>query len=47
MDMLLDPGYELVDLDLKSTDPLDFTDLKPYKSRLSKAQADTGLTTPL
>jgi len=43
IEMLLDPGYELVDLELKSTDPLDFTDLKPYRSRLSKAQAETGL----
>jgi len=43
IDMLLEPGYELVDLNLKSTDPLDFTDLKPYRSRLSKAQAETGL----
>jgi len=40
---LLEPGYELVDLELKSTDPLDFTDLKSYKSRLKKAQEDTGL----
>ena len=43
VEMLLEPGFELVDLELRSTDPLDFTDLKPYKSRLSKAQADTGL----
>ena len=43
VDMVLEPGYELVDLELKSTDPLDFTDLKPYRSRLSKAQASTGL----
>ena len=43
IDMLLKPGYELVDRELKSTDPLEFTDLKPYRSRLSKAQADTGL----
>jgi acetyl-CoA carboxylase carboxyl transferase subunit beta len=41
--MLLEPGYELVDLELKSTDPLEFTDLKPYKGRLKKAQQDTGL----
>jgi acetyl-CoA carboxylase carboxyl transferase subunit beta len=41
--MLLEPGFELVDLELKSTDPLEFTDLKPYKSRLKKAQKDTGL----
>ena len=40
---LLDPGYELVDLQLKSTDPLQFTDLKPYKQRLVQAQKKTGL----
>jgi len=41
--MLLEPGYELVDLELKSTDPLEFIDLKPYKGRLKKAQEATGL----
>jgi acetyl-CoA carboxylase carboxyl transferase subunit beta len=40
---LLEPGYELVDLDLRSTDPLEFTDLKPYKKRLAEAQKKTGL----
>jgi acetyl-CoA carboxylase carboxyl transferase subunit beta len=40
---LLEPGYELVDLDLVSTDPLNFTDLKPYKRRLAEAQKKTGL----
>ena len=40
---LLEPGYELVDLELKSTDPLNFVDLKPYKARLKKAQQETGL----
>ena len=40
---LLEPGYELVDLKLYSTDPLHFTDLKPYKQRLSEAQKKTGL----
>jgi acetyl-CoA carboxylase carboxyl transferase subunit beta len=40
---LLEPGYTLVDLELKSTDPLDFTDLKPYKKRLAEAQKKTGL----
>jgi acetyl-CoA carboxylase carboxyl transferase subunit beta len=40
---LLDPGYELVDLELKSTDPLEFTDLKPYKARLAAARKKTGL----
>jgi acetyl-CoA carboxylase carboxyl transferase subunit beta len=43
INMLLDEGYELVDLELKSNDPLDFTDLKPYKVRLKQAQAKTGL----
>lgn len=41
--LLLEPGYELVDMGLRSTDPLNFTDVKPYKQRLKKAQADTGL----
>jgi len=40
---LLEPGYELVDLELRSTDPLEFTDLKPYKRRLAEAQKKTGL----
>ena len=40
---LLDSGYELVDLELKSTDPLQFTDLKPYAQRLAQAQKKTGL----
>ena len=43
INMLLEPGYQLVDMELKSTDPLDFTDLKPYRSRLGKAQGETGL----
>jgi acetyl-CoA carboxylase carboxyl transferase subunit beta len=41
--MLLDPGYELVDGNLRSTDPLNFTDLKSYKDRLHKEQKKTGL----
>jgi acetyl-CoA carboxylase carboxyl transferase subunit beta len=40
---LLEPGYQLVDLELKSTDPLKFTDLKPYSKRLLEAQKKTGL----
>ena len=40
---LLEPGYELVDLELLSTDPLEFTDLKPYKARLAAARKATGL----
>jgi acetyl-CoA carboxylase carboxyl transferase subunit beta len=43
IEMLLDPGFELIDGDLHSTDPLAFFDLKPYKVRLKKAQQDTGL----
>ena len=40
---LLDPGYEVVDTGLRSNDPLDFCDLKPYKRRLAEAQGKTGL----
>ena len=43
IEQLLEPGYELVDLELKSTDPLEFTDLKSYKKRLAQAQEKTGL----
>jgi acetyl-CoA carboxylase carboxyl transferase subunit beta len=43
IDLLLEPGYELVDGGLRSTDPLNFTDIKPYKERLLKAQKATGL----
>jgi acetyl-CoA carboxylase carboxyl transferase subunit beta len=41
--LLLEPGYELVDLELMSTDPLNFTDLKKYKHRLAEARRKTGL----
>jgi acetyl-CoA carboxylase carboxyl transferase subunit beta len=41
--LLLEPGYELVDGGLRSTDPLNFTDVKSYKQRLRKAQETTGL----
>jgi acetyl-CoA carboxylase carboxyl transferase subunit beta len=40
---LLEPGYELVDQGLRSTDPLHFTDIKPYKVRLDQARKQTGL----
>jgi acetyl-CoA carboxylase carboxyl transferase subunit beta len=40
---LFDGEYHLDDEDLHSTDPLDFTDLKPYSDRLRVAQRDTGL----
>ncbi|MDT8071107.1 MAG: acetyl-CoA carboxylase, carboxyltransferase subunit beta [Terriglobia bacterium] len=41
---LFDNGeYTTEDTNLSSTDPLKFTDLKPYASRLKAAQAATGL----
>ena len=40
---LLEPGYQLVDQGLRSTDPLKFTDIKPYRQRLEQAQRSTGL----
>jgi acetyl-CoA carboxylase carboxyl transferase subunit beta len=41
---LFDDGeYTIEDANLSSTDPLKFTDLKPYASRLKAAQAATGL----
>ncbi len=41
---LLDEGkYVERDATLTSTDPLDFTDVKPYRERLKKAQQATGL----
>ena len=44
IEMLLEPGYELVDRGLRSTDPLNFTDVKAYKKRLRAAQETTGLS---
>ena len=44
LDLLLEPGYQLVDAGLRSTDPLNFADIKPYKQRLAKAQQATGLS---
>jgi acetyl-CoA carboxylase carboxyl transferase subunit beta len=43
IESLLEPGFQIVDGNLQSTDPLRFSDLKPYKARLKKAQQDTGL----
>lgn len=46
MAQLFDNGVYTVyeeDLKLASTDPLKFTDLKPYSGRLKKTQAETGL----
>jgi acetyl-CoA carboxylase carboxyl transferase subunit beta len=44
VDQLLEPGYELFDTGLKSTDPLNFTDVKSYKQRLRAAREQTGLS---
>ncbi len=44
LDLLLEPGYHIVDSGLRSTDPLNFVDVKPYKQRLRKAQEETGLS---
>ncbi|MFC6645994.1 acetyl-CoA carboxylase, carboxyltransferase subunit beta [Granulicella cerasi] len=41
--LLLDEGYQMVDGDLVTTDPLEFCDLKPYKDRLKQAQKKTGM----
>src|SRR5580698_132699 len=41
--LLDDNQYEVFDGNLVSTDPLKFTDLKSYSSRLQQAQAETGL----
>ncbi len=43
IEMLLDPGYELVDTGLRSTDPLEFSDVRSYKQRLRVAREQTGL----
>jgi len=41
---LADAGtFEEEDGDLRSADPLDFFDLKPYKERLAEAEVGTGL----
>ena len=36
--------FQEYDSDMKSTDPLKFSDSKPYKERLTEAQEKTGLT---
>jgi acetyl-CoA carboxylase carboxyl transferase subunit beta len=42
--MLFDGEYAVHDVGLMSTDPLEFTDTKPYKARLAAMVAATGLT---
>ncbi len=44
IDLLLDEGsYQLEDLNLSSSDPLKFVDVRAYSERLKKTQAETGL----
>ncbi len=43
LSMLFDGEYTVHDADLVSTDPLEFTDTKPYKSRLQATIASTGM----
>src|SRR5437762_2608115 len=40
--MLFDKTWEEYDAGLQSTDPLKFTDTKPYRSRLDASMADAG-----
>lgn len=42
--ILLDHGsFQVRDENLASTDPLEFSDTRPYKARLQKSQSETGL----
>lgn len=41
--MLFDGDYVVHDAGLESTDPLEFTDTKPYKGRLQASKAATGM----
>ena len=41
--LLHDGKYETTDGNIVSTDPLKFTDLKPYADRLKRSRRDTGL----
>jgi acetyl-CoA carboxylase carboxyl transferase subunit beta len=42
LELLLEPGYEVEDDNLASTDPLKFTDVRPYSERLRQAKHATG-----
>ena len=43
LELLLEPGYSLEDDALASSDPLKFTDVRPYGERLRQAKHSTGL----
>jgi len=43
VEILLDEGsFDEMDREMRSRDPLDFRDLKPYRDRLETAEADVG-----
>jgi acetyl-CoA carboxylase carboxyl transferase subunit beta len=42
IELLIDGEYEEIGLDLRSADPLGFTDLKPYTERLEAAERKNG-----
>lgn len=42
LQMLFDGDFEIFDMGLVSTDPLEFTDTKPYKKRLAASIESTG-----
>ena len=42
IDLLLEPGYELVDGGLRSTDPLNFTDVKALQAAPPQSTAGHG-----
>jgi acetyl-CoA carboxylase carboxyl transferase subunit beta len=45
LDLLFDEDeYELLDEDITSGDPLEFTDSKPYKKRIEQAKESSGLS---
>ena len=44
IEQLVDPGsFAEGDTDLRSADPLEFFDLRPYTERLAEAEIETGL----
>ncbi|SDD34401.1 acetyl-CoA carboxylase carboxyl transferase subunit alpha [Actinokineospora iranica] len=43
LDSLLDPGYRPLEVAVSDSDPLGFTDTRPYRDRLADARAGTGL----
>ncbi|MBM3724394.1 MAG: acetyl-CoA carboxylase carboxyltransferase subunit beta [Acidobacteria bacterium] len=44
LELLFDGPFEEFDKELRSTDPLEFVDSKPYKARLKQMQSSSGLS---